>query len=205
MSKIVDRLFPSKKNAPKLHVAYAISVCEFLLNLLNQQIQITESTIKSKIIKYLRRVVNKEKLSSSDEDEARMVKVVSSDKGQGYEKGQRYEEGQDYEKGRQEEEDRQEEGRYGEEGQDFFNLIIDQNLFLNQDQENDQERQEGEEKEEEGEERDGEGTERDEDDEEKEGEELEEGGGGGGGNDNSNYSSEGELFESVKRKYKKKW
>src|SRR3989440_3966800 len=30
MSKILDRLFPSKKSAPKIYVTYAISVCEYI-------------------------------------------------------------------------------------------------------------------------------------------------------------------------------
>jgi len=70
MSKILDRLFPLKKSAPKIYVAYAISVCEYLLNPSNQQIQVSESAIKFLISKYLQKVLNKEKFVSSDEDEA---------------------------------------------------------------------------------------------------------------------------------------
>ena len=61
MSKILDHLFPLKK-APKIYVAYAISVCEYILNLSNQQIQVSESTIKFLISKYLQKVLNKENL-----------------------------------------------------------------------------------------------------------------------------------------------
>src|SRR2546429_8638278 len=73
MSKILDRLFPSKKSAPKIYVAYAISVCEYLLNPSNQQIQVSESAIKFLISKYLQKVLNKEKFISSDEDEAATI------------------------------------------------------------------------------------------------------------------------------------
>ena len=66
MSKILDRLFPSKKSAPKIYVAYAISVCEYILNPSNQQIQVSESAIKFLISKYLQKVLNKEKLVSSE-------------------------------------------------------------------------------------------------------------------------------------------
>jgi predicted phosphoribosyltransferase len=40
MSKILDKVWPSKKTAPKVHIAYAISVCEFLLNPTNKRIQV---------------------------------------------------------------------------------------------------------------------------------------------------------------------
>src|SRR5947207_15824917 len=55
--------------ALKIYVAYAISVCEYILNPSNQQIQVSESTIKFLISKYLQKVLNKEKLVSSDEDD----------------------------------------------------------------------------------------------------------------------------------------
>ena len=78
MSKILDRLFPSKKSAPKIYVAYAISVCEYILNPSNQQIQVSESTIKFLISKYLQKVLNKEKLISSDEDEAATISITAA-------------------------------------------------------------------------------------------------------------------------------
>jgi len=78
MSKILDRLFPSKKSAPKIYVAYAISVCEYILNPSNQQIQVSESAIKFLISKYLQKVLNKEKLVSSDEDEAAMISITAA-------------------------------------------------------------------------------------------------------------------------------
>src|SRR5438067_10742254 len=76
MSKILDRLFPSEKSAPKIYVAYAISVCEYILNPSNQQIQVSESAIKFLISKYLQKVLNKEKLVSSDEDEAATTSIT---------------------------------------------------------------------------------------------------------------------------------
>ena len=76
MSKILDCLFPSKK-APKIYVAYAISVCEYILNPSNQQIQVSESAIKFLISKYLQKVLNKEKLVSSDEDEAATTSITA--------------------------------------------------------------------------------------------------------------------------------
>ena len=78
MSKILDRLFPSKKSAPKIYVAYAISVCEYILNPSNQQIQVSESAIKFLISKYLQKVLNKEKLVSSDEDEAATISITAA-------------------------------------------------------------------------------------------------------------------------------
>ena len=78
MSKILDRLFPSKKSVPKIYVAYAISVCKYILNPSNQQIQVSESAIKFLISKYLQKVLNKEKLVSSDEDEAATTSITAT-------------------------------------------------------------------------------------------------------------------------------
>lgn len=68
MTKILDKLWPSKKKAPKLHIAYAISVCEYFLDPNNPKIQVNEVAIKFKISKYLQRVLNKEKLNSDDDE-----------------------------------------------------------------------------------------------------------------------------------------
>src|SRR5208283_2431329 len=58
------------KIAPKLHIAYAISVSEYFLNPKQPSIQVTESMIKFKITKYLQRLEkDKEKLNFSDEEE----------------------------------------------------------------------------------------------------------------------------------------
>ena len=69
MTRIISKIWPAKKNAPKLHIAYAISVCEFILNPSILRIQVSEASIKSQITKYLQRISNKEKLSS-DVDES---------------------------------------------------------------------------------------------------------------------------------------
>lgn len=69
MTNILNRVWPSKKEAPKLHLAYAISVCDFFLDPANQKIQVSEAAIKFKMNKYLRRLTNKEKLNSDDDEE----------------------------------------------------------------------------------------------------------------------------------------
>ena len=53
MIRIIDKVWASKKYTPKVHIAYAISVCEFLLNLSNQKIQVSGASIKFNITKYL--------------------------------------------------------------------------------------------------------------------------------------------------------
>jgi hypothetical protein len=67
MTKIIDKVWSTKKTTPKIHIAYAISVCEFMLDPNNQKIQISEHFIKPKIAKYLQRILNKKKLSSDDD------------------------------------------------------------------------------------------------------------------------------------------
>ena len=49
MSKIIERLWP-KKDASKIQIAFAISICKTYLNPENQIIQINESVMKLKII-----------------------------------------------------------------------------------------------------------------------------------------------------------
>jgi len=51
MSRIIGKLWKDKKNAPKNQVAYAISVCETILNPNNLTIQINEETTKHLITK----------------------------------------------------------------------------------------------------------------------------------------------------------
>jgi hypothetical protein len=53
MTRIIDKVWASKKHTPKIHIAYAISVCEFLLNPSNQKVQVSEASIKFNISKYL--------------------------------------------------------------------------------------------------------------------------------------------------------
>jgi len=52
MTKVIDRLWRDRRNASKIQVAFAISICETYLNPTNQTIQINEQ-IKPKIIKNL--------------------------------------------------------------------------------------------------------------------------------------------------------
>src|SRR2546421_7297202 len=183
MSKILDRLFPSKKSAPKIYVAYAISVCEYILNPSNQQIQVSESAIKFLISKYLQKVLNKEKLVSSDEDEAATTSITAvalktvavQEKEEDQEENQEYQgqeeqeqegqEEQEQEEGQEEQEQEQEGQEEQEQEEDIFNLIIGQEI----------ENQKDEVK-------------------------------GGGDNDLYNYSSsnEDELFKSVKKNIKAK-
>jgi hypothetical protein len=69
MTKILDKAWPSKKTAPKVHIAYAISVCEFLLNPTNKRIQVSEIPMKFRIQKYLQKNINKEKFNSDDSND----------------------------------------------------------------------------------------------------------------------------------------
>jgi hypothetical protein len=50
MTKVIDKLWKEKRNAPKIQVAFAISICETYLDPDNQTIQISEQ-IKPKIHK----------------------------------------------------------------------------------------------------------------------------------------------------------
>jgi hypothetical protein len=53
MSLIIDKLRKENKNPSKIQIAYAISICETYLNPNNQNIQMSESIMKSKIINNL--------------------------------------------------------------------------------------------------------------------------------------------------------
>ena len=53
MTKIIEKIWKVKKDAPEIQIAYAISVCETYLNPENQTIQMSEVIIKPKIIKNL--------------------------------------------------------------------------------------------------------------------------------------------------------
>lgn len=46
MSKIIGKIWKEKKNAPKIQIAFAISVCETILNPNNLVIQVNEDKIK---------------------------------------------------------------------------------------------------------------------------------------------------------------
>ncbi|GES91557.1 hypothetical protein GLOIN_2v1877636 [Rhizophagus clarus] len=55
-------------NPSKTQIAYAISICETYLNPNNQNIQMSESIMKSKIINNLQKLENKHKFIHSDDD-----------------------------------------------------------------------------------------------------------------------------------------
>ena len=46
MSQIIGKLWKEKKNAPKIQIAFAISICETILNPNNLVIQVNEDKIK---------------------------------------------------------------------------------------------------------------------------------------------------------------
>ncbi|PKY18485.1 hypothetical protein RhiirB3_522799 [Rhizophagus irregularis] len=64
MSLIIDKLRKENKNPSKTQIAYAISICETYLNPNNQNIQMSESIMKSKIINNL--LENRDKFTHSD-------------------------------------------------------------------------------------------------------------------------------------------
>lgn len=53
MTKIIEKVWKEKKNAPKIQIAFAISICEVFLNPDNQVIQMSEQVMDSKIKKNL--------------------------------------------------------------------------------------------------------------------------------------------------------
>lgn len=53
MTKIIEKVWKEKRNAPKVQIAFAISICEVYLNPDNQVIQISEQVMDSKIRKNL--------------------------------------------------------------------------------------------------------------------------------------------------------
>ena len=65
-----------------MHIAYAISVCKFILNPKNKKIQISELPIKHKILKYLNKLVNKERISNSDEEQEKGEDKEGQEEGQ---------------------------------------------------------------------------------------------------------------------------
>ena len=49
MFQIIEKIWREKKNTPKIQIAYAISICEMLLNPNNLIIQVSEEIIKPKL------------------------------------------------------------------------------------------------------------------------------------------------------------
>ncbi|UZN99311.1 uncharacterized protein OCT59_000589 [Rhizophagus irregularis] len=68
MSLIIDKLRKENKNPSKTQIAYAISICETYLNPNNQNIQMSESIMKLKIINNLQKLENRNKFTHSDDD-----------------------------------------------------------------------------------------------------------------------------------------
>ena len=80
MSKIIDKVWPSKKTTPKVHIAYAISVCEFLLDPMNKKIQVSETPMKFRIQKHLQKMINKgDKIIQVEEEEVQKVREVEEE------------------------------------------------------------------------------------------------------------------------------
>ncbi|GES73123.1 hypothetical protein GLOIN_2v1883439 [Rhizophagus clarus] len=68
ISLIIDKLRKENKNSSKTQIAYAISICETYLNPNNQNIQMSESIIKSKIINNLQKLENRDKFTHLDDN-----------------------------------------------------------------------------------------------------------------------------------------
>ena len=51
MSRILERVWKEKKNAPKIQIAFAMSICETILNPNNLIIQVCEEVIKLELEK----------------------------------------------------------------------------------------------------------------------------------------------------------
>lgn len=49
MSRILDKVWADTQNVPKIQIAYAVGVCKTLLNPDNENIQISEPIMKSKV------------------------------------------------------------------------------------------------------------------------------------------------------------
>ena len=112
MSKIIDQLWSPKKTAPRIHIAYAMSICEFFLNPKNQNIQMKESSIKFKFATYLQKLENKKKISSSDEETTGMAAAAAGTAtAPGTAMAAEVEEDNDNERGDQDEEDQGEENQ----------------------------------------------------------------------------------------------
>src|SRR5579864_1860710 len=86
MTRIISKIWLAKKNVPKLHIIYAISICEFILNPSNLRIQVSKTSIKSQITKYFQRISNKKKLSSdvdknNDNNSAKSLEIPECNEG----------------------------------------------------------------------------------------------------------------------------
>ncbi|GET57935.1 hypothetical protein GLOIN_2v1775615 [Rhizophagus irregularis DAOM 181602=DAOM 197198] len=68
MSRILQ-ILKGKNQLSNMQIAYAISICEIILNLKNLHIQVTESVIKPVLTKNLKKITSKDNYSYSDNDE----------------------------------------------------------------------------------------------------------------------------------------
>ena len=53
MTKIIEKIWRKRRNAPKIQISFAISICETYLDPMNQIIQMNEQTMKPRILKNL--------------------------------------------------------------------------------------------------------------------------------------------------------
>ena len=53
MARIIDKIWKNKKDVPIVQIAYAIAVCETILDPNNHRFQISEQSVKPKILKNL--------------------------------------------------------------------------------------------------------------------------------------------------------
>lgn len=53
LQKIIERIFPTEDNPPKVQIAFVIAVCTTLLNPRNKKIQLNERMLKNKVSHYL--------------------------------------------------------------------------------------------------------------------------------------------------------
>jgi hypothetical protein len=53
MTKIIEKIWRERRNAPKVQISFAISICEIYLDPTNQVIQMNKHTMKPKITKNL--------------------------------------------------------------------------------------------------------------------------------------------------------
>ncbi|RGB39774.1 hypothetical protein C1646_754133 [Rhizophagus diaphanus] len=81
MTRILQ-ILKGKNQLSNIQIAYAISICEILLNPKNLHIQVTESVIKPILTKNLKRITSKDNFSYSDNDE-----IEASQEAKGIHKG----------------------------------------------------------------------------------------------------------------------
>ncbi|CAB4406124.1 unnamed protein product [Rhizophagus irregularis] len=75
------KLRKENKNSSKTQIMYAISICEMYLNPNNQNIQMSESIMKLKIINNLQKLENRDKFTHSDDDSHDGIMVNDVDNG----------------------------------------------------------------------------------------------------------------------------